>query len=77
MTRVMASNEGEYHQRAKIETVHSVEKRLMGSHVGWISEDDRVTARGAHGAYVYALKFYGSADPCTVSLILSLFGLIF
>jgi hypothetical protein len=33
MSREMASRREEYHQRVKIETVHSVEKRLMGSHV--------------------------------------------
>jgi len=33
MAREIASRGREYHQRVKIETVHSVEKRLMGSHV--------------------------------------------
>lgn len=31
--REIGSREGEHHQRVMIETVHSVEKRLMGSHV--------------------------------------------
>jgi hypothetical protein len=33
MAREIGSREGEYHQRVKIETAHSVEKRLMDSHV--------------------------------------------
>ena len=33
MAREIGSREGTYHQRVKVETVHSVEKRLMGSHV--------------------------------------------
>jgi hypothetical protein len=33
MAREIGFREGECHQRVKIETVHSVEKRLMGSHV--------------------------------------------